>query len=494
MVRFSGAPATLGHRLWAKDFPAVSSKERVKVLIVGGGISGLSAARALSRKGIEDFILLDMDEQPGGNSRWGSNEHGAFPLGAHYLPLPNSHDAELIQFLQEEGIVVGFDPAGEPVFRETDLCAAPQVRLYLRGRWQEGLIPQYGVPVEHQAQIQAFFHKMDEYKSRRGADGNYLFDIPLRQCSNDPSFQELDQQSMAAWMQQQGFTAPELLEHVRYCCLDDYGIGLEQVSAWAGIHYFAARKSPQDTVLTWPEGNGYLVDLLARHAKDRIRTSQLAFEVTPEESEVMVKVFDVGKNESVMYRAEQVILATPQYVNKHLLPNRKAALSAFHYAPWLVATLVLKEMPAGSGTPLCWDNVIYGARGLGYINTQHQLLKQVHDRQIITYYCAFEGPDALALRRELYTRDEAHWQEFVLSDLRQAHPSIDEWLETMIIQRWGHGMISPVKGFLSGPELIAARESFHPSIILAHTDLAGMSLFEEAFHQGLAAAEQCRHL
>ena len=79
------------------------------MLIVGGGISGLSAARALSRKGIEDFILLDMDEQPGGNSRWGSNEHGAFPLGAHYLPLPNSHDAELIQFLQEEGIVVLWD-------------------------------------------------------------------------------------------------------------------------------------------------------------------------------------------------------------------------------------------------------------------------------------------------------------------------------------------------------------------------------------------------
>jgi hypothetical protein len=494
VVRFSGAPATLGHRLWVKDFPAVSREERVKVLIVGGGISGLSAARELSRKGIDDFILLDLDEQPGGNARWSSNEHTAFPLGAHYLPLPNSHDAELIRFLQEEGIITRVNQAGEPEFRETDLCAAPQARLYLRGHWQEGLIPQYGVSREHQAQIQAFFHKMEEFKARRGADGKYLFDIPLRKSSDDPSFRELDQLSMAEWLEQQGFSAPELLEHVRYCCLDDYGIGLELVSAWAGIHYFAARKSSQENVLTWPEGNGHLVNLLSRHSKERIRTNYLAYEVLPGEQEVAVKVFDAPKNESVLYRAEKVVLATPQYVNKHLLPGQEMNISGFHYAPWLVATLVLKEMPAGSGMPLCWDNVIFAGKGLGYINARHQSLAIKQEKQVITYYCAFDGPDALALRKELYARDEAYWQEFVLSDLRSAHPFIDHWLESMTIQRWGHGMISPVKGFLSGPELKAAREPVHPRIIMAHSDLAGMSLFEEAFHQGISAADRCLRL
>jgi hypothetical protein len=206
---------------------------------------------------------------------------------------------------------------------------------------------------------------------------------------------------------------------------------------------------------------------------------------------VIVKVFDADKNESVLFRAEQVILATPQYVNKHLLPGRETALSAFHYAPWLVATLVLKELPAGSGAPLCWDNVIFAGKGLGYINAQHQSLALQHKKQVITYYCAFDGPDTLTLRKELYTRDEVYWQEFVLSDLRKAHPYIDEWLENMTIQRWGHGMISPVRGFLSGQELKAAQEPIHPRILLAHTDLAGMSLFEEAFHQGISAADQC---
>lgn len=494
VARFSGAPATLGHRLWVKDFPAVSREERVRFLIIGGGISGLTTAMALDKKGIQDFLLLDMDEQPGGNSRSSSNVHTAFPLGAHYLPIPNREDEALIRFLRFHGIIEKMDEQGNPVCHERALCAAPQARLYIRGKWQEGLIPQYGVSAENQAQIQTFFQKMEEFKSHRGADGKYLFDIPLRKCSDDPSFRELDQLSMAEWMHQQGFFAPELLEHVRYCCLDDYGVGLELVSAWAGIHYFAARKSHQENVLTWPEGNGYLANLLAGHLKGRGRMQHLAYEVMPGPQEVAVKVFDEAKNESVLIRAEKVVLATPQYVNKHLLPKPTAQLAAFHYAPWLVATLVLKEMPPGSGMTLCWDNVIHGAKGLGYINALHQSYAQQHAKQVITYYCAFDGPDALTLRKELYARDEAYWQEYVLSDLRTAHPHMDEWLESMTIQRWGHGMISPVKGFLSGPDLKAAREAVHPRIILAHTDLAGMSLFEEAFHQGIAAADLCDDL
>jgi hypothetical protein len=54
--------------------------------------------------------------------------------------------------------------------------------------------------------------------------------------------------------------AQPLLNYIDYCCRDDFGLGIKEVSAWAGIHYFAARKQDtapdgNDTVLTWPEGN-----------------------------------------------------------------------------------------------------------------------------------------------------------------------------------------------------------------------------------------------
>ena len=42
-------------------------------------------------------------------------------------------------------------------------------------------------------------------------------------------------------MDRRGFTAEPLRWYADYCCRDDYGASSEQVSAWAGIHYFASR-------------------------------------------------------------------------------------------------------------------------------------------------------------------------------------------------------------------------------------------------------------
>lgn len=486
-ARFTGAPVSLGHRLLTQDFPPVTREERVKILIIGGGVAGLSAARALAKKGETDFLLLEMDQRMGGNSASSENPYTAHPLGAHYLPLPNRHDTALMEFLHEENILTGFDAAGEPIFEESFLAAAPQARLYIHDYWQEGLIPSYGVSAENQAQIQAFFKKMEAFKQLRGTDGRYIFDLPIRHASADTRWQYLDQITMAAWLQQEGYTAPELLEHLHYCCLDDFGVGIERVSAWAGIHYFSARKSVQDNVLTWPEGNGYLVKCLEKYAAGRLRRQHLAFQIRLEPASVAVQVYDAAQSCSILFHAEKVILATPQFVNQRLLPGRNLDLSTFHYAPWLVATLVLRALPPSSGMPLCWDNVLFQGKGLGYINTLHQSVAQRHPKYVLTYYCAFDGPDPLALRRELYQKDTAHWQQYILDDLRQAHPDIESLLESMDIQRWGHGMISPVPGFIFGSALAQARQPLGGRIYFAHSDLSGMSLFEEAFHQGLEA-------
>jgi hypothetical protein len=49
--------------------------------------------------------------------------------------------------------------------------------------------------------------------------------------------------TMLQWCAQDGYTAQPLLNYIDYCCRDDFGLGIKEVSAWAGIHYFAARKT-----------------------------------------------------------------------------------------------------------------------------------------------------------------------------------------------------------------------------------------------------------
>ncbi len=78
----------LGHRLRDGKLPAATEKRSVSVVIVGAGIAGLSAAWRLRRAGFTDFEMLELEDAPGGNARWGENEVSAYPLGAHYIPLP----------------------------------------------------------------------------------------------------------------------------------------------------------------------------------------------------------------------------------------------------------------------------------------------------------------------------------------------------------------------------------------------------------------------
>src|SRR5688572_7805869 len=79
----------LGHRLRDRQsFDAPRDIRRVPIVIVGGGIAGLSAGWELDRTGMKDFVILEMERSAGGNARWGENDITAFPWAAHYVPVP----------------------------------------------------------------------------------------------------------------------------------------------------------------------------------------------------------------------------------------------------------------------------------------------------------------------------------------------------------------------------------------------------------------------
>ena len=129
-----------GHRLRdGGPFPAPTRERRTSVVIVGGGIAGLSAAWRLQNRGVTDFVLLEMEPDAGGNARSGSNAVSAYPWAAHYVPVPGPK-ATLVRELFAELGVLGADGT----WREETLCQAPQERLFLYGQWQDGLEPRIG--------------------------------------------------------------------------------------------------------------------------------------------------------------------------------------------------------------------------------------------------------------------------------------------------------------------------------------------------------------
>jgi len=91
-------------------------------------------------------------------------------------------------------------------------------------------------------------------------------------------------------------------------------------------------------------------------------------------------------------------------------------------------------------------------------------------------------------RKILMTRSLGTWQRIVANDLLTMNPDLAGAIERIDIWRWGHAMISPAPGFLSTPARQAAIAA-RPPIVFAHSDMSGLSLFEEAHYRGVVAAE-----
>jgi hypothetical protein len=121
----------LGHAL--RDGRTGSTKpiaEKVSVLIVGGGVAGLSAAYYLSKAGLRDHLLLEMEDSVGGNAAWGENRITRYPWGAHYLPLPSRESMHVRRMLHEFGILQDKVEAEEPVYDERLLVHAPEEHMF----------------------------------------------------------------------------------------------------------------------------------------------------------------------------------------------------------------------------------------------------------------------------------------------------------------------------------------------------------------------------
>lgn len=493
-----GAAAAVGHRLITMDFPAPSSTIHQETVIAGGGIAGLSAARWL-HKNNSDFLLFELDNEAGGNSASGSNEVSAYPWGAHYLPLPNPDQEDLLQFLREHDVITGYDDKGVPLFNDYYLCFDPEERLYIHGQWQEGLIPTFGVPVKDRREIERFLALMEKLRSSKGNDNKYAFAIPVDWSSQDDEFTSIDKLSMKAYLQQEGFSSEYLLWYIDYCCRDDFGTSLSDTSAWAGIHYFASRRSvaanaDAHTVLTWPEGNGWLVKKLRGPITNKIKTGCVVFNVEVSGSNVLVDYFDVYKNISTRIVAEKCIMATPQFITKRVVKHASSRsdemYKGFTYAPWMVANITVENLVDKEGVPLSWDNVFYQSPSLGYVNSTHQSVGMHHPQKVLTYYRPLSEKDPATARMDAHQRSHADWAESIIEELNKAHRDVRKSIKSIDIWLWGHGMIRPVPGFIWGKERLAAASPVDEKIFFANSDLSGLSIFEEAFYHGIRAAKE----
>lgn len=461
---------------------------RVDVVIVGGGVSGLSAAWRLRGLGLS-VEVLELESFLGGTSTWGEEGVVPHPWGAHYLPVPNLEARATVRFLSEVGVLTGWDAAGRPLFDRRTLCNAPDDRLYYRGQWHMGLVPHSALEEEEEAELGRFLETVEAMTDRRGKDGRYYFQIPVQESSQDPEALALDDITMEAWLDQNGFHSEFVRWFVKYATLDDFGADPGDVSAWAGLHYFAARKvrSPElegSHYLVWPEGNGRLVHELSERCGARLRRDAVALRVIPTRNGVEVHYLDTTKNQTRAIQARGAVLAVPGFIAQRLTSGAQRSPIVRKSSPWVVANLHVRR-PIDPNQ--CWDNVIYQAVGLGYVDASHQLTPP-REETVLTYFRAYGAEDVAATRHALIDKPWERLAAEVFTDLLPAHPDLSARTTRMDLVVWGHGMPRPTPGFLRHT-LLSPVPMLDERIAWGHVDQPGMALFEEAQRAGVLAAE-----
>jgi monoamine oxidase len=499
----TGADVVLGHQLRRGtsadfSFPPPDQTRRVDVLIVGGGIGGLAAAWRLQRSGFGDFLLAELEGELGGNSRAASDSASAYPLGAHYLPLPPPQARAVRALLRELGAMHG-DGNRLADYDENLLAAAPQERLYINGWWQEGLWPSHRVPAAELAQQQRFREHMAKLRRTHDEHGRRAFALPLDESSNHPPWRELDHLSLRDWLLQEGYTAPGIHWMANYATRDDFGTDYAETSAWAGLHYFACRANDEleGHVLTTPGGNGWLAQGLARGLQGgdngQVLSKALAYKVEETRNGVVCDLFLPATGRSLRVTARQLVWAAPLLTVPHVFANPQPEWLALarrtEYAPWVVANLSLSAPPVTrAGAPLAWDNVFYDSASLGYVLASHQAPRYAPAPTVITWYRALYEPAVPPRQRRLLQEPPESWAAAALADIARPHPEIRDLVTRIHVHSHAHAMIRPRPGTIWDPARAALkRGSTH--VAFAHADVSGMSLFEEALQRGVVAAE-----
>lgn len=522
---FAGIDLERGHAL--RDLlaqgplPAPTLVRRAQVIIAGGGVAGLAAARSLRLAGVHDFALLELEDTPGGNSRAGAVNGVACPLGAHYLPVPGDHAPEVQDLLEELGLRQRV--AGRWQYDERHLCHSPQERLYFEREWQEGLLPVQGVGEATLEQYRRFSQAVAA-ASRAARFTMPQFAALDAKTGLTPAHQALDAITFEAWLQQQGLDDAHLRWYLDYCCRDDYGAGMARVSAWAGLHYFASRHGfhapgeavaeDREGVLTWPEGNGWLTQQLAAplKAQGQLQTGTSVLRIAETRRGVEVDAFNHHSGNVERWQAPRCVVALPVFVAARVVQNPPAFLAQaaqrLQWAPWAVTNIHLNAPLADRpGAAPAWDNVIYGDSnpgGLGYVDASHQKLDPRPGPTVLTYYQALG--DVADARQQLTTQGAEHWGRAALAALAGPHPDVLQHATRVQVTRYGHAMSIPVPGvqtflsqiglqgtlgkrklLLNGERQRALPTPATARLAFAHSDWSGYSVFEEAFTRGHAA-------
>ncbi|MBT7095925.1 FAD-dependent oxidoreductase [Candidatus Poribacteria bacterium] len=484
--------------------PVASAEHVYDVIIVGGGASGVAAAWKLLRSGVRNILLVEHGPELGGTSVSGELGGQRFAWAAHYIESPAPGGAPMQEICEDLGIIRDYID-GWPLVDPRYVVAEPEVGLLAGSAWRPVHFPMQVAESRDVVEYERFRQDMYRWVTWRDSAGRPAFGRPIGRTSPSDEARDLDHITMAAYLDRLGIESDLVRWYVNNRVVDEYGCGIEDASAWAGVQFWAQSNSsftdfeppgtPSPAVLSWPEGNSFLVNGMARDlTPSQKRLRSLVVNVRNASDRALVTCLDDTGSERTTLQAKAVIYAAPKHAIYYVIPDLVGAgrdeFNACKYIPWVTAAGHVRRPPATDPRhPLTWETLGHEAWGLGYIDNRHMTRRDdgFDTPTVLTFYAAL-CEDIDEDRRTLLNEGWDYWARAILGALQQMHPGIESLITRLDVRKWGHAMIAMRPGYLWGPE---RRRMLRPfgRVHFAGVDIAGTPVFEQAAHRGVEAAE-----
>lgn len=392
------------------------------VIVVGGGLAGLSAAWYLRHR---DVLLLESGNRVGGRVR--SERRGPYWLnwGGHVYSGVNSATGELLSS-------VGVDAVPVP---GTFTGLAMKGKLLLDGRVET--YP-FRVPMSWHSR----FALMKAGLKVRKAVADYEKIVGQRHGEHYWT----QQQRVYNFMNDQTFTdfvgkLPEDADALFRPTVSRSAGEPEQVSAGAGVGYFN---------LVWTKGDGAgltrnivggpstLTETIAASLGERVQLGAEVNEVFHKANSVVVRYTQngVAREEEARY----AILATPAPITRKIAvdidPKMREALEKIVYGPYVSAAFLTNETG-----PQIWDNVYAIAAPKRSFNVAFNMSNIVRNsEQVRQQGSSFMTFSPATLARQLINKSDSEIIATYLKDLNEIIPGFSNYVVESHVQRFPLGL------------------------------------------------------
>lgn len=461
------------------------TSERVPLVIVGGGMSGLAMAYLLQKY---DPVLLEQAPRFGGNSRAESWRGIDYAIGAAYF-VGDDAGSELQNLIEELEL--------HRLWRETtDEDPVELHQKVLSDFWNGESAP--GAAAQF-ARIAQYFQSC--------YDGEIPYpEIPTRDPAMRDYVNQLDRRTLKAHLEAVvgGALHPHLAAAIEFYCWSSFGGSATEVSAAAGLNFLAAEFGPRYVL---PGGNAaaaeQILRLLARNfSPDQFRPSSIVFDVREVSDGVIVTYLDAAGALHSLH-ADAVVMACPKFVVRRILrdiePEREAAILRLQYRSYLVANALLD----GSPTNDFYDLYLLGDADLGQRDrvtdvicanfaAPNKALRQTPSEtsSVLTLYRSlpYAGARAALLAPDAYTKLRGEFDTQLRESILPLLGYRAEQLTGLRLARWGHPLPLAAAGLISDGVVDALRKPFRERVFFAEQDNWALPAFETALAEALNSA------